>query len=86
MYAEYRKKCDSRRAALELKAKHDEPAARELQKLQMLYDHEEELARMEVEKVEARAAAAATRRQPRGLFRSLGYAITRTTDRIYDGI
>lgn len=90
MYADYRKKCDSRRAALELKAKQDEPAARELKKLQMLYDHEEELARMEVEKVEAkysaRATAASYRRQPRGLFRSLGYAITRTTDRICDGL
>ena len=86
MYADYKTKCDSRRAELERKAKQDEPAARELQKLQMLYDHEEELTRMEVEKVEARAAAAATRRQPRGLFRSIGYSITRTTDMICDGI
>lgn len=90
MYAEYKKKCDSRRAVLELKAKNDELAAHELQKLQMLYDHEEELAQMEVNKVEAkysaRATAASYRRQPRGLFGSIGYAITRTTDRIYDGL
>ena len=90
MYAEYKKKCDSRRTALEQKAKNDESAARELQKIQMLYDHEEELAQMEVKKVEAkwsaRATAATARRQPRGLFGSIGYAITRTTDRIYDGL
>lgn len=88
LYAEYERKCNARRAALEAKAERDEQAARELQKLQMLYEHEEELAQKEVDKIEAKysnmATAAANRSQPRGLFGALGYAITRTTDAIFD--
>lgn len=86
LYANYEKKCNARRAALEAKAERDEQAARELEKLKMLYDHEEELADREVDKVryqsEAQAAAAAARNRPRGLFGSIGYAITSVTDAV----
>lgn len=88
LYASYEKKCNARRAALEAKAERDEQAARELEKLKMLYEHEEELAQKEVDKIEAKysnkAAAAANSSRPRGLFGALGYAITRTTDAIFD--
>lgn len=87
LYAEYEKKCNARRAALEAKAERDEQAARELEKLQMLYEHQEELAQKEVDKVmyqaEAKASAAAARNRPRGLFGALGYAVTEFTDAIF---
>jgi len=87
LYAEYEKKCNARRAALEAKAERDEQAARELEKLQMLYDHEEQIARYEVDKVEAKyqaqAAAAQANSKPRGFFGSLGYAITGVADRVF---
>ena len=87
LYAEYEKKCNARRAALEAKAERDEQAARELEKLQMLYDHEEQLASYEVDKVEAKyqaqAAAAQANSKPRGFFGSLGYAISGVADRVF---
>ena len=54
LYAEYEKKCKERRAALEAKAERDEQAARELEKLKMLYDHETELADIEASKVKCK--------------------------------
>ena len=90
LYADYEKKCDARRATLEAKAERDEQAALELAKLNMLYDHQAELAQMEVEKMmyhaQAQANATAAANQPHGFFGSLGYAITRTTDAIFDGL
>lgn len=87
LYAEYEKKCNARRAALEAKAERDEQAARELEKLKMLYDHEEQLASYEVDKVEAKyqaqAAAAQANSKPRGFFGSLGYAISGIADRAF---
>lgn len=87
LYAEYEKKCNARRDALEAKAERDEAAARELEKLKMLYDHEEQLARYEVDKVEAKyqaqAAAAQANSKPRGFFGSLGYAISGIADRVF---
>ena len=87
LYADYEKKCNARRAALEAKAERDEQAARELEKLQMLYDHEEQIARYEVDKVEAKyqaqAAAAQANSKPRGFFGSLGYAISGVADRVF---
>lgn len=84
LYANYEKKCNTRRAALEAKAERDEQAARELEKLKMLYEHEEELADREVDKVmyqaQAKASASAARSRPTGLFGSIGYAITSVTD------
>jgi len=86
-YAEYERKCNARRAALEAKAERDEQAARELEKLKMLYEHEEELAQKEVDKVmyqaESSASAAAARNRPHGLFGSIGYAITSATDALF---
>lgn len=80
MYAEYEKKCHARRAALEAKAERDEQAERELQKLQMLYDHEEALAQKEVDKVEAKyQAQAAASQKSKGFWGGLG-------DRILGGI
>lgn len=80
MYAEYEKKCHARRATLEAKAERDEQAARELQKLQMLYDHEEALAQKEVDKVEAKyQAQAAASQKSTGFWGGLG-------DRILGGI
>ena len=80
LYAEYEKKCHARRAALEAKAERDEQAARELQKLQMLYDHEEALAQKEVDKVEAKyQAQAAASQKSKGFWGGLG-------DRILGGI
>lgn len=84
LYAGYEKKCNARRAALEAKAERDEQAARELEKLKMLYEHEEELADREVNKImyqaQAKASASAVRSRPTGLFGSIGYAITSVTD------
>jgi hypothetical protein len=54
LYAEYEKKCKERRADLEAKAERDEQAARELEKLKMLYDHETELADIEASKVKCK--------------------------------
>lgn len=80
MYAEYEKKCNARRAVLEAKAERDEQAARELEKLQMLYDHEEALAQKEVDKVEAKyQAQAAANQKSKGFWGGLG-------DRILGGI
>lgn len=73
MYAEYEKKCKERRASLEAKAQRDEAAARELQKLQMLYDHQEALAQKEVDKISARYEAEATAKQKnKGFWGKLG--------------
>ena len=93
LYAEYEKKCHARRAALEAKAERDEQAARELEKLKMLYDHESELATIEADKIKtkyqsmasakAAAAQASANTRPHGLFGSLGYAISGTFDRIF---
>jgi hypothetical protein len=80
MYAEYEKKCKERRATLEAKAERDEAAARELQKLQMLYDHEEALAQKEVDKATAQyQAQAAAKQKSKGFWGGLG-------DRILGGI
>lgn len=80
MYAEYEKKCNARRAALEAKAERDEAAARELEKLQMLYDHEEALAQKEVDKATAQyQAQAAANQKSKGFWGGLG-------DRILGGI
>ena len=91
LYAEYEKKCHARRAALEAKAERDEQAARELEKLKMLYEHESELATIEADKIKskyqsmasAKAAQAQANSRPQGLFGSLGYAISGTFDRIF---
>ena len=73
MYAEYEKKCNARRSALEAKAERDEAAARELQKLQMLYDHQEALAQKEVDKISARyEAEAAAKQKSKGFWGKLG--------------
>ncbi len=89
LYAEYERKCNARRAALEAKAERDEQAARELEKLKMQYENKEALAQIEAEKykaqVEAKAAAAASRNRPRGLFGALGYAVTEFTDAVFHG-
>jgi hypothetical protein len=89
LYAEYERKCNARRAALEAKAERDEQAARELEKLKMQYENKEALAQIEAEKykaqVEAKATAAASRNRPRGLFGALGYAVTEFTDAIFHG-
>lgn len=80
MYAEYEKKCKERRATLEAKAERDEQAARELEKLQMLYDHEEQLASYEVDKVKAKyEGQAAAKQKSKGFWGGLG-------DRILGGI
>ena len=73
MYAEYEKKCNARRSALEAKAERDEAAARELQKLQMLYDHQEALAQKEVDIISARyEAEAAAKQKSKGFWGKLG--------------
>lgn len=73
MYSEYEQKCKDRRAALEAKAERDEAAARELEKLQMLYDHEEALAQKEVDKISARyEAEAAAKQKGKGFWGKLG--------------
>lgn len=87
LYAEYEKKCHARRAALEAKAERDEQAARELEKLKMLYEHESELATIEADKIKCKyqsiASAKAAQARPQGLFGSLGHAISGTFDRIF---
>ena len=89
LYAEYEKKCNARRSSLEAKAERDEQAARELEKIKMLYDHETDLTQKEVDKVkyqaQAQASAAAARSKPTGFFGSLGYAITSFTDVLLGG-
>jgi len=89
LYADYQKKCNARRASLEAKAERDEQAARELEKLKLLYDHETDLAQKEVDKVmyqaRAQASAASARSKPTGFFGSLGYAITSFTDVLLGG-
>ena len=80
MYAEYERKCNARRAALEAKAERDEQAERELQKLQMRYDHEDELAQKEVEKMSAKyQVQGAANQKTKGFWGGLG-------DRILGGI
>lgn len=91
LYAEYEKKCNARRADLEAKAERDEQAARELEKLKMLYEHESELATIEADKIKskyqsmasAKALQAQASSRPQGLFGSLGHAISGTFDRIF---
>lgn len=93
LYADYEKKCNARRADLEAKAERDEQAARELEKLKMLYDHEEELAKIEADKIkskyESMAAAKAAEAQAKskqksgGLFGSIGDAISGIADRVF---
>lgn len=93
LYAEYEKKCNARRADLEAKAERDEQAARDLEKLKMLYEHEEELATIEADKIkskyESMAAAQAAEaeakasQQSGGLFGSIGNAISGLTDRVF---
>ena len=73
MYAEYEKKCHARRAALEAKAERDEQAARELEKLKMQYEHEEELASYEVDKIKAKyEGQAAANQKNKGFWGKLG--------------
>ncbi len=91
LYADYERKCQVRRADVEARAERDSAAAREARKLQMLYDHEEELANIEADKIKskyqsmasAKAAAAQSSSRPSGLFGSLGYAIGGTFERIF---
>ena len=54
LYSAYQQKVNARRAALEAKAERDEAAARELEKLKMRYDHEEELASIEADKIKCK--------------------------------
>ena len=54
LYSAYQQKVNARRAALEAKAERDEAAARELEKLKMRYDHEEELAGIEADKIKCK--------------------------------
>lgn len=63
LYEAYEKKCDERRATLEAKAERDEQAARELEKINMLYKHEEEIARIEEEKIKAKIEADAANKR-----------------------
>ena len=60
MYAEYEKKCNARRAALEAKAERDEKAARELEKLQLKYEHQDVPAQKVVESTSTKYQAQAT--------------------------
>ena len=85
LYAEYQKKCNARRADLEAKAERDEQAARELDKVKMLYDHEEELANIEARKVKAKyqAMAAAKANKSRSIFGALGDAISGVSERVF---
>ena len=86
-YSVYEKKCQARRAALEAKAERDEAAARELEKIKMLYDNQKDLAEIEADKVKSRyaaqAAAAQVQARPRGLFGALGYAVYGVADRVF---
>lgn len=63
LYSEYEKKCNERRAMLEAKAERDEQAARELEKIKMLYKHKEEIARIEEEKIKAKIEADAANKR-----------------------
>ena len=54
LYESYISKCDARRKQLEDKAERDENAARELERLNMKYSHETELAELETRKVTAK--------------------------------
>ena len=85
LYTEYQKKCNVRRADLEAKAERDEQAARELEKVKMLYDHEEELANIEADKVKAKyqAMAAAKANKSKGIFGALGDAISGVSERVF---
>lgn len=85
LYADYSKKCNARRADLEAKAERDEQAARELEKIKMLYDHEEELANIEADKVKAKyqAMAAAKANKRVGIFGALGNAISGVSERVF---
>ena len=71
MNSEYEKKCKARRDALEAKAEHDEQAARELEKLKMQYDHEEELADIEASKIRAQYESQASS-SSKGFWGTLG--------------
>lgn len=93
LYASYEQRCKERRANLEAKAERDEQAARELEKLKMMQDHETELAEIEADKIKskyeaiasakaAEAKAKASRRSG-GLFGSIGDAISGTFDRVF---
>ncbi len=85
LYTEYQKKCNVRRADLEAKAERDEQAARELEKIKMLYDHEEELANIEASKIKAKyeAMAAAKANKSKGIFGALGDAISGVSERVF---
>lgn len=88
LYAEYEKACKARRAALEAKAERDEQAARDLQKLDMLYKHQEELAKYECEKMTAKYQAQAVAKQAtsqKGFRGKLGDRIIGVTDRAIKG-
>lgn len=63
LYSDYEKKCNERRAMLEAKAERDEQAARELEKIKMLYKHKEDIARIEEEKIKARIEADAANKR-----------------------
>lgn len=93
LYKTYTQKCKERRDALEAKAERDERAARELEKLKMMQDHETELAEIESDKIKSKyaslasakaaAAKAAASRKSGGLFGSIGDAISGTFDRVF---
>ena len=90
LYADYEKKCNARRADLEAKAERDEQAARELEKLKMLYDHEEELATIEADKIKSKyqsmamaKAAAAKQQKSSGFFGAIGDAISGVASRVF---
>ncbi len=89
LYNSYEQKCRARRDALEAKAERDEQAARELDRLKLMQEHETELAEIEADKVktkykaQAAAAKANSGGSNRGLFGSLGYAIGGTFERIF---
>ena len=94
IYADYEKKCQARRDALEAKAEREEQAARELEKLKIAQEHQKELAQIEADKIvakyEAQASANAINAQSkgkeRGLLGSLGYAIGGIADRVFSAV
>ena len=57
IYNRYSAKCEARRKTLEDKAERDEQAARELEKISMLYAHEKEITEIEAHKITARYTA-----------------------------
>ena len=90
LYADYEKKCNARRANLEAKAERDEQAARELEKLKMLYAHEEDLANIEADKIKSKyqsmamaKAAAAKQQKSSGFFGAIGDAISGVASRVF---